>query len=121
MKIENFEEIESWKEARNLARQIYTQFKGCKDSGFKEQIQRAAISIMSNVAEGFDRGSNRELVQFLIIARGSAAEVRSLSYAALDIGYLTKDQCNSNLDKCTKLSSLINGFIRYLNNTERKK
>ena len=121
MKIENFEDIESWKEARNLVGQVYAQLKECRDLGFKDQIQRAAISIMSNIAEGFDRGSNREFVQFLIIARGSVAEVKSLSYAALDIGYLNGDQCNSNLDKCNKLSNLINGFIRYLNNSNRKK
>jgi len=91
MKIENFEDIESWKEARNLVKQIYAQFRECKDFGFKDQIQRAAISVMSNVAEGFDRGSNKEFVQFMIIARGSVAEVKSLSYAALDIGYLDGD------------------------------
>ena len=87
MKIEKFEDIESWKEARLLVRDVYKQLAVCKDLGFKDQMQRAAISIMSNIAEGFDRASNREFVQFLVIARGSVSEVKSQAYAGLDIGY----------------------------------
>jgi len=121
MKIENFEDIEAWKEARFLVKNVYTLFAECRDYGFRDQIQRAAVSIMSNIAEGFDRGSNKEFIQFLIIARGSVSEVRSLSYAALDIGYLGSDHYNSIQEKSTRLSNLINGFIRYLNNSERKR
>lgn len=84
MKIEKFEDIESWKEARLLVKEIYKNYSNIKDYGFKDQIQRAAISVMSNIAEGFDRGSNKEFVQFLVIARGSVSEIRSLNYAALD-------------------------------------
>jgi len=120
VKIESFEDIEAWKEARLLVRQIYACFSDCRDYGFKDQIQRAAISIMANVAEGFDRGSNKEFIQFLIIARGSIAEVKSLSYAALDIGYITDEQGTTIQNKCLKLSNLINGFIRYLKSSERK-
>lgn len=76
---------------------------------------------MSNIAERFDRGSNKEFIQFLVIARGSVAEVKSLCYAALDIGYLDGNLFSSILDRCNKLSCLINGFIRYLNNADRKK
>jgi len=121
LKIEKFEDIESWKEARLLVNEIYKHFSDIRDFGFKDQIQRAAISIMSNIAEGFDRGSNKEFLQFLVIARGSVSEVRSLSYAAMDIGYIDKNTFTGISENCLKLANLINGFIRYLKNTDRKK
>ena len=119
MRIQRFEDIEAWKEARELVKKIYYQFSGNKDYGFRDQIQRAAISIMSNISEGFDRGSNKEFVQFLIIARGSVSEVRSLSFAALDVGYVNKDTFDDISERCLKLANLINGFIRYLRNSQR--
>lgn len=120
MKIERFEDIESWKEARILVKDIYKLYANIKDYGFKDQIQRAAISVMSKIAEGFDRNSNKEFIQFLVIARGSISEVRSLCYAALDVGYIDKNIFNNISERCLKLTSLINGFIRYLRTTERK-
>jgi len=120
MKISRFEDIESWKEARILVREIYTCFPDCKDFGFRDQIQRASISAMSNIAEGFDRGTNKEFIQFLIIARGSVSEVRSLAFAALDIGYLTSETFERITERCSSLSNMINGFIRYLRNSDRK-
>jgi four helix bundle protein len=121
MKIERFEDIESWKEARDLVKNVYAVFSGCKDYSFRDQIQRAAVSVMTNIAEGFDRGGNKEFIHFLTIARGSLSEVRSLSYAAMDIGYLQDTQAASVQEKSIKLGNLINGFIRYLNKTDRKK
>ncbi len=120
MKITCFEDIESWKESRLLVQDIYKIFKECRDFGFKDQIQRAALSIMSNIAEGFDRGGNKECVYFLTISRGSLSEVKSLNYAALDIGYLDTVQFGAIGKRCDKISGLLNGFIRYLKNTERK-
>mgnify|MGYP001167224924 CR=1 FL=1 len=120
MKIENFEDIESWKEARLLVKEIYDYFDGIRDYGFKDQIQRAAISVMSNIAEGFGRNSNREFVQFLVISRGSVSEVKSLSYAALDIGYIDRTAFNKITDHCLTLTKLLNGLIRYLRTTDRK-
>ena len=120
MKIERFEDIESWKLARGLVGAVYTTFSGCRDFGFKDHMQRAAVSIMSNVAEGFDRGSKKEFIQFLVIARGSVSEVKSLAYAAADIGYLDATQCTRLQGECDTLSNLINGFIRYLKNSPRK-
>ena len=79
--IERFEDIESWKGGRDLVRHVYEANKVesfAHDWGLKDQIQRAAVSIMSNIAEGFERGTNKEFVQFLFIARASAGEVRSL-------------------------------------------
>jgi four helix bundle protein len=121
MKIQNFEDIEAWKEARLLVKEVYQSFTSIKDYSFRDQIQRAALSIMSNIAEGFDRGSNREFIQFLVIARGSVSEVKSLSYAALDIGHMNDDIFKKILERCLKLTNLINGFIRYLRNSDRKK
>jgi len=76
---------------------------------------------MTNIAEGFDRGGNKEFIHFLTIARGSLSEVKSLSYAALDIGYLQDNKVTLIQERIIKLSNLINGFIRYLNKTDRKK
>jgi four helix bundle protein len=121
MKIEKFENIEAWKEARILVEEAYKSFSKIKDYGFRDQIQRAVVSIMSNIAEGFDRGTNKEFIQFLVIARGSVSEVRSLLYAALDIGYLDEGISNNLQNRCLKISNLINGFVRYLKTTERKK
>jgi four helix bundle protein len=121
MKIEKFEDIEAWKEARELVKEIYSYFSANKDYSFRDQIQRAAISIMSNIAEGFDRGSNKEFIQFLIIARSSVSEVKSLSYAALDIAYINENTFSRISERCRKLTSLLNGFIRYLRNSSRKK
>ncbi|MBL0225475.1 MAG: four helix bundle protein [Geobacteraceae bacterium] len=121
MKIESFEDIEAWKEARNLVREVYCLFSSNKDFGFRDQIQRASISVMTNIAEGFDRGTNKEFCQFLVIARGSASEVKSLAYAAMDLKYVDQIAFESINAKCHKLSNLINGFIRYLKNSERTK
>ena len=120
MKIDSFEQIESWKEARKLVREVYVISSDCRDFGFRDQIQRASISVMSNIAEGFDRGSNKEFIQFLVIARGSASEVKSLAYAGHDIGHLSKANFETVVKTCTSLSNMINGFIRYLKNSDRK-
>ena len=87
--IDKFEDMEVWQNARSITKKTYIcsgsgQFS--KDYGLRDQIQRAAVSIMSNIAEGFERGSNKEFIQFLFIAKGSAGEVRSQLYVALDLG-----------------------------------
>jgi len=120
MKIESFEDIEAWIEARILVKEIYHYFKDIRDYGFKGQIQEAGVSIMSNIAEGFDRRTNKEFIQFLGIARGSASEVRSLNYVALDINYINKSIFDRFKKRCLKISNLINGFIRYLEESDRK-
>jgi four helix bundle protein len=120
MKIEHFEDIEAWKESRILFKEVYTACTKMKDFSFRDQIQRAALSIMTNIAEGFDRGSNREFIHFLIIARGSTSEVRSLLYAGADVGYVDNDTFKQLHERCRKLTNLINGFIRYLRNSDRK-
>ncbi len=120
MKIERFEDIESWKEARLLVKEVYQALVHCRDHGFTGQIQRAAISVMSNIAEGFDRGSNREFIQFLVISRGSVSEVRSLLYAGSDIGYLDEPSLHKLLSRCNKITNLLDGFLRFLKTSPRK-
>jgi len=92
MKICNFEDIEAWKLGRELVNKVYYLFTELNDFAFKNQILRASLSIITNIAEGFDRGSNKEFIQYLIIARGSVSEVKSLLYIALDLEYITKQQ-----------------------------
>jgi len=85
MKITRFEDIDAWKESRILVETIYLVTKEVRDFAFVNQITRAAVSVMSNIAEGFDRNSNKEFIHFLIISRGSLSEVKSLLYVAIDI------------------------------------
>ncbi len=117
MKVQRFEDLEAWQIARELANQIYKitkQESVCRDFGFVDQIRRAAISIMNNVAEGFERGSNKDFVRFLFIARGSAGEVRSLLYLGLDQGYLTNSEFSECRDLCIRSGQIIWALIKGL-------
>ena len=94
MKIKNFEDIESWRKARKLTNDIYQTTatgKFMRDFGLKDQIRRASVSILSNIAEGFERGGDKEFSQFLGIAKGSCGEVRAQLYVALDQDYLSQE------------------------------
>lgn len=86
--VKQFEDLVCWQKARLLTKEIYKAFRDCRDFGFKDQIQRAAVSVMSNIAEGFESGTRQEFLNYLYIAKASAGEVRAQLYAALDIGYL---------------------------------
>ena len=124
MLIKQFEDLEVWKSARVLVQGIYTATsKGsfAKDFGLRDQIRRAAVSAMSNIAEGFERGSGREFIQFLIIARGSLAEVRSQLYVALDLEYVDQTNFNRLSIKASQTGKLLNGFISYLRNRTQPK
>jgi len=117
LKVQRFEDLEAWQIARELANQIYKitkQESVCRDFGFVDQIRRAAISIMNNIAEGFERGSNKEFVRFLFIARGSAGEVRSLLYLGLDQGYLTNSEFSECRDLCIRSGQIIWALIKGL-------
>jgi four helix bundle protein len=92
MAVKNFEDLNVWRQARQLTQQVYRLTKSekfIKDFGLRDQIQRATVSIMSNIAEGFERGGNQEFVQFLYVSKASCGEVRSQLYVALDQGYVT--------------------------------
>ena len=113
--IKRFEEILVWQEAKRLAVMVYAATsKGifAKDFGLKDQIQRAAVSIPSNIAEGYERNSNRELLKFLYIAKGSAGEVRSQLYTALDLKYLTQDVCDDLMTRIRRISAGLFKWIR---------
>ena len=117
-KIERFEEVKAWQEARSLVTKIYkltdenSQFN--RDFGLKDQIRRAAVSIMSNIAEGFARRTDNDFSRFLYIALGSASEVQSQMYVALDLGYVKKVEFDECYDKAADTAKLVVGFIKYL-------
>ncbi len=115
-----FEELAFWQQARELTRSIYTltQKDGfTKDYGLKDQIQRAAVSVMSNIAEGFSRGSNTEFLQFLFIAKGSLSEVQSQLYVALDLAYISQDEFHNAYLKADQVAKTMNAFIQALKRT----
>ncbi|MDQ7786911.1 MAG: four helix bundle protein [Thermodesulfovibrionales bacterium] len=120
MKIERFEDIEAWKEARDIVNSVYGV---CRVDGFKkdfsliDQVKRAAISIMANIAEGFSRKGNKEFMQFLFIAKSSAAELQSHLYVALDQGYIQQEQFDTLYEDIDKVQRKISNFIKYLNTT----
>ena len=113
-KIEKFEDIVAWQNARILTQDIYALFRLNKDFGFKDQIQRAAVSVMSNIAEGYERQTNKEFAQFLYIAKGSCAEIRSLLYIGRDLKYITEEQFIKLNSTSLVISKLISGFITYI-------
>jgi four helix bundle protein len=112
MKINRFEELISWQKSKDVCLIVYKIFKSNKDYGFKEQIQRAALSISNNIAEGFERQSNKELKQFLYIAKGSCGEVRSMLYIANELGYISKIDFDFVIKLLTEISMLLSGFIK---------
>ncbi len=114
MKFDTFEEIIAWQKAQELALHIYELTKGNKDYGFVDQIRRATISISNNIAEGFERKSNKEFMQFLFIAKGSAGEVRSMLYLAKELKYLQSDKFELCNDKVLSISKMISGLIKTL-------
>ena len=118
-----FEDIKAWQEARALVGIVYEAVKANKDFGsdfkFREQMQSAAVSIMSNVAEGFSRRSTKEFTQFLFVAQGSVAEVQSQFYVALDKGYISQEKFNELYSKSEEVARLVSGFIKYLLSKQR--
>ena len=114
MKIEKFEDIIAWQKAEILTIEIYRQFRNCKDFSFRDQIQRTTVSIMNNIAEGFERRGDKEFKHFLFIAKGSCGEVRSMLYLALELGYLSKEDFKKFHNLSTEISKLLSGFIKTL-------
>lgn len=124
MKIARFEDLDCWKEARQLTRQVYEAIgqnsSWQKDRRLCSQIQSAAGSVMANIAEGFVRRSNKEFIQFLFVAMSSAAEVQSHLYIAVDQSYLSKDAFESIYKQADKTARIISGLIRYLRTKHTK-
>ncbi len=124
MTVQNFEELIIWQEARKICTRIYADFKKIKDYGFNDQIQRAAVSIMNNIAEGFDRSKitkdNKQFISFLNIASGSCGEVKSMLYLAQDLNYLSQDEAEKLRSECRSISAKITGLVMTLQDNNGK-
>ena len=114
MKFNSFEEIISWKKGKVLTLIIYKELMNCRDFSFRDQIRRASISIMNNIAEGFERKGNKEFKNFLFIAKGSCAEVKSMLYLCNDFGYLNEKVCQQLINNTIEISKLLSGLIKTL-------
>lgn len=111
--VENFEDLVAWQKSRELTKTIYqisNSGEFARDYGLRDQIRRACVSIMSNIAEGFERAGRGEFHQFLVIAKGSAAEVRSQLYVALDAKYISKDEFSQLMESAGEVARIIGGL-----------
>lgn len=119
MKIKRFEDIDAWKEARILTRFVYTLTKKqsfSRDFGLAQQIQRASISVMNNIAEGFDSYSKLEFIKFLSYARRSSSEIQCDLYLALDLNYIDKKEFIECYELSEKVRRMTTAFMNYLRN-----
>ncbi len=122
-KIERFEDIDAWKHAREITKRIYavsSNSRFAKDFALVNQIRRAAVSILSNIAEGFERNGDKEFVQFLTIAKGSCGEVRAQLYVALDQKYIEETEFLEIKNELVNTSRMISGLIKYLKQSDLK-
>lgn len=111
MAISKFEDIVAWQKAQDLAVDIHENFSHLTDYGFRNQILRASISISNNIAEGFDRQSNKEFIRFLYIALGSCSETKSMLYLSVRLNYCHADVQQSLLNKTSEIGRIIHGLI----------
>lgn len=114
MAVKKFEEILGWQKAGKLTMLIFDYLKSCKNYSFRDQMFRAVISIMNNIAEGFERQSNKEFIRFLYIAKGSCGEVRSMLYVAIRLKYVNEKQFNEMYTLSIETSKLIAALIKSL-------
>lgn len=124
MTIQRFEDMTVWQDARKLSKDIYSLTKKGgfrKDFGLRDQIQRATVSVMSNIAEGFERDSNKEFIRFLTYSKGSVGEVRSLLYVAYDQEYISSIEFEKLKSDAIYISSQVANFIKYLRKRVRSK
>lgn len=121
--LKSFEDIQAWQKARTLSQAIFnltSEGPFSKDYSLKDQINRASGSIMDNIAEGFERGGNKEFIQYLSYAKGSAGEVRSQFYRAFDRGYLSSEVHNELSGQILEITRMISGLMSYLKKSELK-
>ena len=124
MRISRFEDLECWREAKGLTRNLYEftkRIEFSKDFRLAGQMTGAAISIMNNICEGFDAQSNNEFVRFLNYSRRSCSEVQNCLYVALDQNYIAEDEFRSAYYHCVKVRKIIDGLIRYLKQHQKKR
>ena len=120
-KIERFEDMLSWQKARELTRHVYMLSKQgdfARDFELRGQMRSASVSIMSNIAEGFERGGDKEFIQFLSTAKGSCGEVRSQLYVALDQSYISQAEFNNLHTGTVEVGRLVSGFMGYLQKSD---
>ncbi len=110
--VNRFEDLNVWKKSMRLSIELYAELQDCKDFGLRDQMQRAAVSIPSNIAEGYERNSNKEFVQFLYIAKGSASELRTQLYIAGEVEILSKKSVNEFIDQTKQLSGMLHNLIK---------
>lgn len=119
MKIQKFEDLDVWQLARKYVKEVYMQTgtgNFSKDFGLRDQIRKASVSIMANIAEGYERKTKNEFIQFLFIAKGSCGETRSHLYVAFDLGYIEENHFIDLKNRAEMISKSIAGFIKYLRN-----
>ena len=124
MQAKTFEDLKVWQDSRDFVKSIYELTSSnnfAKDYGLKDQIQRAAVSIMNNIAEGFERNNNKEFVVFLKYSKGSEGEIRSMLYVAFDLNYISKSTFDEYYKNVLKIITQISNFIKYLKNYSGKK
>lgn len=121
MAIKRFEELKSWQIARELTSTIYKSFSARKDHGFWDQITRASVSVMNNISEGFESGTDKGFKRYLGYAKASCGEVRNMIYIAFDIGYLDEKAHLALIEKCRITAGAIYGMIKYLKECEDEK
>ena len=123
MVFKKFEDLPIWQDGRILSKEIYdiTNRQKFKDFSLKDQMRRSAMSVVSNIAEGFERGSNKELIQFLYITKGSLGELRCQTYLAYDNKFVEENDFSALIDGCVSLSIQVGKFIKYLRNSELTK
>jgi len=114
MKAERFEDIVVWQKSMTITIDIYKLFDTCKDFGFRDQIQRTSVSIMNNIAEGFERRTNNEFKHFLFIAKGSCGELRSMLYLAKETGKISETDFIKFYNSSVEISKMLSGFIKKL-------
>ena len=116
-----FEDLEVWKRSARLSADLYKELRDLKDYGFRDQITRSGLSVPSNIAEGFERDTQKDSIKFLTYAKGSCGELRCQIYIGMDIGYISKDIGRKWVGETTEISSMLSGLIKtkrgFLKNT----
>jgi four helix bundle protein len=114
MKFNKFEEIIAWQKAQELTILLYKKFSGARDYSFRDQILRASTSIMNNIAEGFERKSNKDFSKFLFIAKGSCGEVRSMVHLGFSLKYIAESESTDLINRTIEISKMLSGLIKVL-------
>ena len=114
-----FESLEVWKRSARLSAEVYRYFSGCKDFGFRDQITRSSLSIPSNIAEGYERASDKDRIRFLYYSKGSAAELRTQIYIGIDIEYIDKETGRVWIKEAKEISKMLQGLIMALDRNDK--